>query len=130
MRVKLSSTVKLNPVPGLKPVAGESANYSFLCDGSSTERRRTRGNFAFPPYLTAWKGVKSQRNEPDFDSLTVKFAGESSTGNLYTRFDEGRGGLAFRLAPSSTLLVNFQILILLNPLRILRYLWLIQWLRP
>ena len=36
----------------------------------------------------------------------MKFAGEPSTGNLYTRFDEGRGGLAFRLAPSSTLLVS------------------------
>ena len=36
----------------------------------------------------------------------MKFAGEPSTGNLYTRFDEGRGGLAFRLAPSSTLLAK------------------------
>ena len=39
-------------------------------------------------------GVKSQRNDPDLDSPTVKFAGEPSTENLYTRFDEGRGGLA------------------------------------
>ena len=94
LRANLSSTVKLTTGPGPKPVAGRSANYSILCDGSSTERRRTRGNFAFTPYLTAWKGVKSQRNDPDLDSLTVKFAGEPSTGNLYTRFDEGRGGLA------------------------------------
>ena len=38
----------------------------------------------------------------------LKFAGEPSTGNLYTRFDEGRGGLAFGLAPSSTLPVDLQ----------------------
>ncbi|MFT5190793.1 MAG: hypothetical protein ACI957_003829, partial [Verrucomicrobiales bacterium] len=29
--------------------------------------------------------------------------GEPSTGNLYTRFDEGRGGHAFGRVPSSTL---------------------------
>ena len=42
------------------------------------------------------------------ESPALKFAGEPSTGNLYTRFDEGRGGLAFGLAPSSTLLVDLQ----------------------
>ena len=41
---------------------------------------------------------------PNLDSPTVKLAGEPSTGNLYTRFDEGRGGLVYRRAPSSTLL--------------------------
>jgi hypothetical protein len=34
----------------------------------------------------------------------MNVAGEPSTGNLYTRFDEGRGGQAYGLAPSSTLL--------------------------
>ena len=43
------------------------------------------------------------------ESPALKFAGEPSTGNLYTRFDEGRGGLAFGLAPSSTLPVDLQL---------------------
>ncbi len=68
---------KLTPRPEMKLMAGKSVNPSSFCDGSSTVRRRIT-----------------------FDSQTVKFAGEPSTGNLYTRFDEGRGGLA----PSSTLL--------------------------
>ena len=35
----------------------------------------------------------------------VKLVGEPSTGNLYTRFDEGRGGQPNWAAPSSTLLI-------------------------
>ena len=72
---------KLTPRPEMKLMAGKSVNPSSFCDGSSTVRRRIT-----------------------FDSQTVKSAGEPSTGNLYTRFDEGRGGLAHWLAPSSTLL--------------------------
>ena len=71
---------KLTPGSGSNPWPGSQWTPSLLCDGSSTVRRRTT-----------------------FDSQTVKFAGEPSTGNLYTRFDEGRGGLAHWLAPSSTL---------------------------
>ena len=37
----------------------------------------------------------------------MNVAGEPSTGNLYTRFDEGRGGQAYGLAPSSTLPSGF-----------------------
>jgi hypothetical protein len=36
----------------------------------------------------------------------MNVAGEPSTGNLYTRFDEGRGGQAYGLVPSSTLPVD------------------------
>ncbi len=74
---------KLTPRPEMKLMAGKSVNPSSFYDGSSTVRRRIT-----------------------FDSQTVKVAREPSTGNLYTRFDEGRGGLAHWLAPSSTLLVN------------------------
>ena len=42
------------------------------------------------------------------ESPALKFAGEPSTGNLSIRFDEGRGGLAFGLAPSSALPVDLQ----------------------
>lgn len=45
----------------------------------------------------------------DLDSLTVKFAGEPSTGNLYTRFDEGRGGLAEWAGPLVYSIGPFQI---------------------
>ncbi|MFT5192962.1 MAG: hypothetical protein ACI9DF_004444, partial [Verrucomicrobiales bacterium] len=40
----------------------------------------------------------------EIDSRAMNVAGEPSTGNLYTRFDEGRGGQAYGLVPSSTLL--------------------------
>ncbi|MFT5406381.1 MAG: hypothetical protein ACI9DF_005241, partial [Verrucomicrobiales bacterium] len=39
----------------------------------------------------------------EIDSRAMNVAGEPSTGNLYTRFDEGRGGQAYGLVPSSTL---------------------------
>ena len=35
-----------------------------------------------------------KRNEIKLDSRAMKVVGEPSTGNLYTRFDEGRGGQA------------------------------------
>ena len=105
LRAKLSTTVKLATGPG-KPGPGEPVNRSIFRVGSFTERRRPRGHFVITPCWTAWTGVKHREMAPNLDSPTVKFAGEPSTGNLYTRFDEGRGGLAFRLAPSSTLLVN------------------------
>ena len=81
-------------------------NRSIHCDGSSTARRRRRGGFVFPPCLTAWTGVNYRETTPNLDSQTVKFAGEPSTGNLCTRFDEGRGGLVEGPAPSSTLMTD------------------------
>ena len=99
LRAKLSFTVKLVTGPG-EPGSGEPVNRSIFRVGSSTERRRQRGHFVVTPCWTAWTGVKHREMIPNPDSPTVKFAGEPSTGNLYTRFDEGRGGLA----PKSTLL--------------------------
>ncbi|MFT4637875.1 MAG: hypothetical protein ACI8T1_001190 [Verrucomicrobiales bacterium] len=47
---------------------------------------------------TIWK-----RYGNDIDGRAMNVAGELSTGNLYTWFDEGRGGQDYELVPSSTL---------------------------
>ena len=104
MRAKLSTTEEAEYRLWAKTYGRGASRRLNLLRWKLYRKAKNEREFRFYPVFDRVDGVYYREMTSNLDSQTVKFAGEPSTGNLYTRFDEGRGGLAFRLAPSSTLL--------------------------